>query len=117
MGFGGWTHVRDHSSRRIIMETKPSSDIVPHTGLPLGRDPTLAYRVSLIAATLIAFVSIAGFLWGHEGLYGDEYPSVLVARGGDVANLVLVPVLLGSMWLARRGALVGSLLWPGALFY
>ena len=33
-------------------------------------------------------------------------------------NLILgLPILLGSMWLARRGRLVGLLLWPGALLY
>jgi hypothetical protein len=28
-----------------------------------------------------------------------------------------VPLLLGAMWAARRGRLLGLLLWPGALFY
>jgi hypothetical protein len=28
-----------------------------------------------------------------------------------------MPLLLGSMWLAWRGSLIGLLLWPGALFY
>ena len=36
----------------------------------------------------------------------------------DVVNLVIgVPILLGSMWLTRRGKLIGLLFWPGALFY
>ena len=26
-----------------------------------------------------------------------------------------LPILLGSMWLARRGKLIGLILWPGAL--
>jgi hypothetical protein len=35
----------------------------------------------------------------------------------DVVNLFIVlPVLLGSMALARRGKLIGLLFWPGALF-
>jgi len=38
--------------------------------------------------------------------------------GGDAANLILgLPVLLGSVWLARRGSLIGLLLWPSALFH
>jgi hypothetical protein len=38
--------------------------------------------------------------------------------GQDALNLVVgLPILLGSLWLARRGALIGLLLWPGALFY
>jgi hypothetical protein len=28
-----------------------------------------------------------------------------------------LPILLGSMWLARQGKLIGLLFWPGALFY
>ena len=36
----------------------------------------------------------------------------------DVFNLVVaLPILLGSMWLARRASLIGLLLWPGTLFY
>lgn len=65
---------------------------------------------------LIAFVSGAGLVWGVDGLYQAEAPFVLVSQGGDAANLILVPILLGSMWLARRGSLIGLLLWPGALF-
>jgi hypothetical protein len=86
-------------------------------GLPLKRDLTLAYRVSLVVATLMAVVSVAGFAWGSGGLYRVGSPSVLVSQGGDAANLILVPILLGSMWLARRGSLIGLLLWPGTLFY
>ena len=29
---------------------------------------------------------------------------------------MVLPILLGSMWLARRGSLIGLLLWPGALW-
>jgi len=36
----------------------------------------------------------------------------------DVVNLLIgVPILLGSIWLARRGRLVGLLCWPGALLF
>jgi hypothetical protein len=36
----------------------------------------------------------------------------------DIVNLVLgLPILLGSIWLARRGKLIGLLLWPGALLF
>jgi hypothetical protein len=36
----------------------------------------------------------------------------------DAFNLLVgLPILLGSMWLARRGNLIGLLCWPGALFY
>lgn len=33
-------------------------------------------------------------------------------------NLVVgMPLLLGSMWLTRRGSFAGLLLWPSAHFY
>jgi len=36
----------------------------------------------------------------------------------DAVNLVVgLPVLFASLWLTRRGLLVGLLLWPGALLY
>jgi hypothetical protein len=39
-------------------------------------------------------------------------------RAHDVLNLIVgLPVLLGALWLTRRGSLTGLLLWPGALFY
>ena len=85
--------------------------------LPLKRAPKLAYRLSLVVATLITFVSVTGLVRSSEGLYQAGWQSVLVSEGGDAANLILVPVLLASMWLARRGSLVGLLLWPGGLFY
>ncbi len=28
-----------------------------------------------------------------------------------------LPILLGSMWVAHRGKLIGLLLWTGALFF
>jgi hypothetical protein len=38
--------------------------------------------------------------------------------GTDVVSLFIgLPILLGSMWLARRGKLIGLLFWPGALMY
>lgn len=38
--------------------------------------------------------------------------------GQDAFNLLVgVPLLLGSLWLARRGSLVGLLFLPGTLFY
>jgi hypothetical protein len=86
--------------------------------LPLRRDLTAAYASSLAVAFAFAVASIAGLVLGSDGLYDPVSPLVQVSRGGDAANLLLgLPVLLGSMWLARRGSLIGLLLWPGALFY
>lgn len=81
------------------------------------RDLALAYLGSLLVALGIGVASGTGLLSDARSLDGDA-SLVLVSRGADVANLVLVvPLLLGAMWLARRGSLFGLLLWPGALFY
>jgi hypothetical protein len=86
--------------------------------LPLKRDISLAYVSSVVVSIAIGVVSVAGLLWGSDGRYSVGSPLVQVSRGGDAANLILgLPVLLGSMWLARRRSLIGLLLWPGALFY
>jgi len=98
--------------------------------LPLKRDLTLAYRTSLLIALLMVVVSVGGLTWGSTSLYGVDpnralgvsastasvlVPGFLVQ---DVFNLAVgLPILVGVLWLARRGSLIGLLLWPGALFY
>lgn len=86
--------------------------------LPIKRDLTFAYLISLVIALIMAVVSIAGLLYG-TGIYpGLEVKMLPLFVGQDALNLVVgLPMLLGSMWLARRGSLTGLLLWPGALFY
>lgn len=94
---------------------------MPETGspskrLPLTQDLRLAYVGSLIVAILMAIVSAAGLLYQAE-IYPQE-ELVLAFVPNDVVNLCIgLPILLGSMWFARRGALIGLLFWPGALFY
>jgi hypothetical protein len=98
--------------------------------LPIKRDLTLAYTLSLLVAGLMAGVSAAGLTLGFAGLYGADPRLALGATeaeagllvpgllGQDAFNLVVgVPLLLGCLWLARRGSLVGLLFWPGALLY
>jgi hypothetical protein len=85
--------------------------------LPIRRDLGLGYVASPLVAVGIGVASVAGLVSGADVLYGDT-ALVLVSAGADAANLVLVlPILLGAMWFARRGSLIGLLLWPGALFY
>jgi len=99
-------------------------------GLPIKNDLALAYLASLVVAVLIAVVSVTGLIFGSAALYGVD-PKVatgvtsstagLLVPGflaQDVFNLVVaLPILLGSMCLARRASLIGLLLWPGTLFY
>jgi hypothetical protein len=100
-----------------------------HT-LPLKRDLTVAIWASLIIAFLVVVVSAAGLAWGSTGLYGVDSNQALGVRAStagvlvpgflaqDVFNLVVgLPILIGSLWLARRGSLMGLLLWSGALFH
>jgi hypothetical protein len=98
--------------------------------LPAKRDLTLSYRTSLIVAALMAFASGGGLLLGSGGLYGP-HPTLSLGvteaeaglllpgfLGQDAFSLLVgLPLLLGSLWLARRGSLIGLLFWPGMLFY
>jgi hypothetical protein len=84
--------------------------------LPISGNLALAYAVSLVIALLMAAASTAGCLYGADVYPTDELLQSFMPN--DVVNLLIgVPILLGSMWLARRGQLIGLLFWPGALLY
>lgn len=95
-----------------------------------AHDLKLAYGFSLVVALLVAVVSAAGLVAAPAGLYGTDpkaasgivpyaagvlVPGFLAHDGFNLA--VAVPLLLGSIWLARQGSLAGLLAWPGVLFY
>ena len=87
-----------------------------NANLPIRRNLTLIYALSCIVAILMAAASAAGLLYRDVIYPTDELLRSFVSN--DVANLFIgLPILLGSMWLARRGKLSGLLLWPGALFF
>jgi hypothetical protein len=95
---------------------KPPDVEAPPASLPLTRALTLSYVFSLVVALIMTVASIAGLLYPTRLYPTDELRQSFVAN--DVVNLLIgLPILLGSMWLARRGTLIGLLLWPGALFY
>src|SRR5450759_4140588 len=96
--------------------------------LPLKRDLTVAYRTSLLIALLMVIVSAAGLAWGSTSLYGvdqDRALGVSASTAGvlvpgflaqDVFNLVVgLPILVGALWRARRGSLIGLLVAGRAL--
>lgn len=84
--------------------------------LPIRCNLTLAYAISLVIAALMAIASVAGLLYQTIIYPTDELLQSFVTN--DVVNLFIgLPILLGSMWLARRGKLIGLLFWPGALFF
>ena len=68
--------------------------VAPSAGLPVERDLTLAYRLSLAIAVLMAVASTAGLVLGPAGLYGAQ-PKLAVGVTEAEAGL-LVPGLLGQ---------------------
>lgn len=84
--------------------------------LPLKRPVTDAANLSRIAAVLMAAASLAGLIFPNSLYATIELQQSYLTN--DVVNLMVgLPVLAGSIWFARRGSLLGLLLWPGALLY
>jgi hypothetical protein len=84
--------------------------------LPVKRELTLAYYLSFTVALIMATVSLIGLLVPSAIYPGEALQRSFIAN--DVVNLLIgLPILLGSMWLTRRGRLIGLLFWPGALLY
>jgi hypothetical protein len=77
-----------------------------------------AYLVSGLVAVVMTIVSVVPLL-DSRLVYSAMEPKLLALfLGQDALNLVVgLPLLVGAMWLAHRGVLIGLLLWPGALFY
>lgn len=87
-----------------------------YTSLPIRRNLALIYALSFIIAMLMAAASVTGLLYRSVLYPTDDLLQSFVPN--DVVNLFVgLPILLGSMWLARRGKLIGLLVWPGALFF
>jgi hypothetical protein len=86
------------------------------THLLIKRDLSLAYIFSFIIAALITAASLGGLLFPSVIYPSDELRQAFLAN--DVVNfLVGLPILLGCIWLTKRGKLLGLLCWPGALLY
>ncbi len=83
---------------------------------PLKANIPFVYITTWLIALLMVIVSLAGILY-RSRIYSDE--TLLNAfLPNDVVNLVFgLPALLGCMFLARRGHLIGLLCWPGALLF
>lgn len=86
----------------------------PHTFQSRRLSPV--FTLTLVIAGLTTGLSLAGLLFPMSMYPTDELRLSFIAN--DVINLVIgLPVLLGTLWLARRGQLPGLLGLPGALFY
>lgn len=84
--------------------------------LPIARPLFQAYRLSYLVGFLAAVSSLAGLLFQTTIYPSEDLRLAFVSN--DVVNLFIgLPILFGSIWLARRGRLIGLLFWPGALFY
>jgi hypothetical protein len=84
--------------------------------LPVVRDLKLVFISSMIVAFMMTFASVAGLVYTSSIYTSEELLQSFVSN--DVINLIIgLPILLGSMWLAWRGKLIGLLFWPGAIFY
>jgi len=75
----------------------------------------IAFAGSLAIAALIILGCTIGLMhpttiYSTKEILRDSLPA-------DFVNLLGMPLLLASIWLARHGRLVGLLLWPGARFY
>lgn len=84
--------------------------------LPITRSLNPVTVLSLLVALLMTVLSAASIVNPNV-----VYPTLAMREAylaNDVINLAVgLPILLGSIWLARRGALIGLLFWPGALLY
>ena len=96
------------------MNTEASRNSTP--SLLVTHDLTIAYTLSLIVAFLMTAASFGGLFFPSAIYPTDELRQSFLAN--DVVNLLIgLPILFGSMWLTRRGKLIGLLCWPGALLY
>jgi hypothetical protein len=97
----------------IMTNTSRESSAGP---LPLKQNLKLAYILSLLIALLMTAASVLGILYRNVIYPGEDLSIPFISN--DILNLALVlPILLGSLWLANHGRLMGLLCWPGALFY
>lgn len=86
------------------------------TALPVTGGLTFITILSLVIALLMVVASSAGLLYPDRLYPAEELRRSFMAT--DVVNLCIgLPILLGSIWFARRGKLLGLLFWPGALLY
>ena len=86
--------------------------------VPVKGNLTLVYQLSGVLAGLLFVASLIGLIFGSSGLYHAYHAAVAGLIGQDIVTLAAgLPLLLGAMWLTRRGSAGGLLLWAGALFY
>jgi hypothetical protein len=84
--------------------------------LPVRYSLAFAYASSFLIALLMAAASAAGLFFSDLIYPSEDLKQAFVAN--DVVNLFFgLPLLLGAVWLARSGKLIGLLFWPGMLLF
>jgi hypothetical protein len=85
--------------------------------LPLRFGLQLVTTTSILIGVLLAITAVAGLLFGPRGLYQPDAATLPTFLGQDAITLLaVVPLLLTSIWAARRGCVRGLLLWAAGLF-
>jgi hypothetical protein len=88
----------------------------PPDELPIKGHILQLYILSIIIAILMLAAALAGLQYASIIYPTEELNRSFVPN--DVVNLFIgLPILLGSMYFAWRGKLIGLLCWPGALFF
>lgn len=88
----------------------------PSDSLPIERDLKPASILTIILAVLMTAASLGGLFLPSSLYPTDELRLAFLAN--DVVNLLIgLPIVIGSLWLTRRGKLIGLLCWPSALLY
>jgi len=86
--------------------------------LPMRYGLRLVTTTSVLTGVLLAITAVSGLVFGTRGLYRSDPATLPTFLGQDAITLLAVlPLLLGSIWAARRGSLRGLLLWSAGLFY
>ena len=92
------------------------SHISRFDSLPLKHNLKPATVISVIVALSMTVLSVASLLFPDSLYTTEELRQAYLAN--DAVNLLIgLPILLGTVWLTRRGKLIGLLCWPGALLY
>ena len=86
------------------------------TALPIKNNLRDSFLITLIITLIMTIASVGGIIFPSVIYPTEEMLRTFIPN--DVVNLIIgVPILLGSLWLTRRGKLIGLLFWPGALLY
>jgi hypothetical protein len=86
--------------------------------LPVSGSLIAAYRLSAPTAALLVVTSVAGLLYGGDGLYQADPRLLPQFFGQDAFALVAaLPALLVGIRLTERGSARGLVLWAGTLLY